>query len=80
MYRQREGVGQQYVPVGKASGALVWQLIRGPGQQCAAVAAGNHRRHHSGLVAALLLQKLQVQLCGHSDLVPGLLGGLGVLV
>ena len=52
--------------------AVVRQLIRGSGQQGTAVAASHHRGHHSRLVAALLLQELQVQLGGHRDLVAGL--------
>ena len=51
---------------------MIRQLIRGSGQQGTAVAASHHRGHHSRLVAALLLQELQVQPGGHRDLVAGL--------
>jgi len=63
---------QEQVPVSKAAVAVVRELIRGSGQQGTAVAASHHRGHHSGLVATLLLQELQVQLCGHRDLIASL--------
>lgn len=67
-------------PVSQAGGALVWQLIRSSGQQCTAEAAGHHGGHHRRLIAPLLLQELQVQLGGHCHFVPGVLGGLPILV
>ncbi len=63
---------QEQVPVSKAAVAVVRELIRGSGQQGTAVTASHHRGHHSRLVATLLLQELQVQLCGHRDLIASL--------
>ncbi len=71
-HRQQTQGQQEEAPVRKAGVAVVRQLIRGSGQQGTAVAASHHRGHHSRLVAALLLQELQVQPGGHRDLVAGL--------
>ncbi len=70
--RQQNQGQQEEIPVRKAGVAVIRQLIRGSGQQGTAVAASHHRGHHRRLVAALLLQELQVQPGGHRDLVAGL--------
>ena len=57
------------LPVSKAVVAMVRQLVRRPSQQSGAVAACHHGRHHSRLVASLLLQELQVEPCGHRHLI-----------
>lgn len=58
---------------------VVRQFIRGSREQCCAEAPCHHGGHNSRL-AALLLQELQVELGGHSDLIARLPGGVAVRV